>query len=218
MFEELVTLGLRPRPWDTDANPTPVGTTKLFTARFDPGSWHPDYPHIPFLAADRFDMYWGAKIVASFTRPQLEAAVSAGRFSDPRAVAYLVDTLVARQRLTEDYWFQRVNPLDSFAVRSTGALCFDDLAIEVALAPAAQTRYRVTTHDAAGRTIGRPVELVTTGVRTCTPPIEVAEDNNGYTVVELTTLRPGFRASTFVHLAPRAAPRSRLHVIGIWRT
>ncbi len=54
--------------------------------------WHTDWAtYAPFRTADRFDKYWGAKIVARFTRARIHAAAEAGRFSDPRAVEVLTD-------------------------------------------------------------------------------------------------------------------------------
>ena len=47
-----------------------------------------------------------------------------GAVLGPRAVEYLTDTLVARQRATEAYWYARVNPLDRFAMNGD-ALCFE---------------------------------------------------------------------------------------------
>ncbi len=198
-----VTLGLLPRPWEHHDVPRLRGVSEVFdAATFEPGAWKPDYPFVPFTASDRFDMYWGAKIVARFTPDQIRAAVEAGQFSDPRAVTYLVDTLVARQRKTTDYWFARVNPLDRFAMQLTGELCFDDLGITEAAAPTARTRYELATYDASGVALGKVLQLgAAPGGRTCTSPIPLTGHGDGYTIVKITTTRPGFEGSTFVHLA-----------------
>lgn len=113
MVRTFFTAGLSARPWEEREAPRLRGVSSLFEARtFDPGSWHPDSPgYLPFLTSDRFDKFWGAKIIARFTRDQIHAAVEAGRFSDSRAIEYLTDTLVARQRATVAYWFARVNPV-----------------------------------------------------------------------------------------------------------
>ncbi len=60
---------------------------------YDPGSWKPNtFAHLPIILADRFDKFWGAKLLLRFTRAQLAAAISAGRYSDLRAAPYLLDT------------------------------------------------------------------------------------------------------------------------------
>ncbi len=223
MTRQLVTLGLTSRPWQDRRAPALRGVSPLFEVKaFDPGSWHPDAPgYLPFHTADRFDKFWGTKIVARFTRAQIRAAVEAGRFSDPRAVDYLTAMLVARQHATAAYWFARVNPLDQFAVAAarTGArLCFDDLAIaNDAGATAATTRYAVTTYDRAGHRFGAHGELAAApGGRSCAA-VALAPGGDGYTIVELATARPGFRGTTFIYIArdpTTGAPRA----IGVWRT
>ena len=218
MFASLFTLGLIQWSWETRPHDPPIrGVSPLFTAGgFDPGGWQPDFPYQPFLDKDRFDAYWGAKIVARFTPAQLRAAVEAGRFSDPAAADYLTATLVARQRAIASYWYARVNPLDRFAIDG-GELCFDDLAIVQGYAPGGPaTRYVVTPHDAAGSAIGAMVPMTAgPGGHTCLNLPPLAGGGEGYTIFELTTVRPAFRGSTYVHVA--RDPRGAAHVIGIWR-
>jgi len=81
------------------------------------------------------DGYWGAKIVASFSDAQIEAAVGAARYEDPRATAYVVQNLIVRRDKIARYWFGRVAPLDYFQVHD-GALRFRDLEVDIALAGA----------------------------------------------------------------------------------
>jgi hypothetical protein len=221
MLRNLFTLGLNDRPWQDRHAPRIKGVASMFEARtFDPGSWHPDSPgYLPFLTADRFDKFWGAKLVARFTREQIRAAVEAGRFSDPRAIDYLTDTLVARQRATAAYWFARVNPLDHFSLAPAGRdeLCFDDLAIAARLAPAEATRYTVTSYDIEGREIAAHVTAAASDGHACAR-IQLAADDHrdGYTIVRLATARPDFTGETFVHVArdrDTGAPR----VIGVRR-
>ena len=216
MLASLAMLGLRPHPWGTDTAPPYRGVAARFGAwDFDPGGWRSDLQYLPLQLADRFDAFWGAKLVGRFTRDQIRAAVSAGRYSDPRAVDYVTDTLVARQRALTRYWYARVNPLDRFAAIEDAAgvaVCFDDLAIGAAHASAAETSYLITRHDRAGRPIAPAVRVAATAARTCTPGAPLA----GYTIFELVTDRPGVAGATYVHVArdPAGAPR----VIGLWRT
>lgn len=152
-----------------------------------------------------------------FTRAQLRAAVEVGQLSDPRATDYLVDTLVARQRLTAQHWFRQVNPLDAFAVERVTkghALCFVDLALRYQLASAVATRYRLRRYDRDGRLLADDAFLAATE-RTC-PPAILPEAGDGYTILELTTTRPGFSGSTLVHLARDPVSREP-RVIGVWR-
>jgi hypothetical protein len=210
------TAGLVGRSWEHRSAPELRGVGLFEAASFDPGAWKPDYPaYIPFLTADRFDKFWGAKILIRFTREQLHALVEAGRFSDPRAVEYLTDTLVARQRATAAYWFARVNPLDRFEV-SGDRLCFDDLAVRYRFVSAGSTSYRAVSHDREARELGVTEGRADDQGRACMP-LELTQHADGYTIVRVTTLRPDLAGSTYVHVArdpSTGAPR----VIGVWRT
>jgi hypothetical protein len=152
-----------------------------------------------------------------FTRAQLRAIVETGRLSDPRAVDYLVDTLVARQRKTGAYWFARVNPLDRFAIEN-GALCFDDLWLTYGLGDrAATTRYTIATYDRDARSLTAPAAIVAAASgRTCTARLALACGGDGYTIVEIVTVRPGFTGTTYIHIARDPATHDP-RVIGIWR-
>jgi hypothetical protein len=222
MLQNLITFGLNDRPWQDRHGPRLKGVASMFEARtFDPGSWHPDSPgYLPFRTADRFDKLWGARLIARFTRAQIRAAVEAGRFSDPRAVDYLTDTLVARQRATTAYWFARVNPLERFTLEAAAdrdELCFDDLAIASRIAPAEATRYAVTSYDMDGRELDAHTSPAASDGRACVRIRLAADDHrDGYTIVRLATARPGFTGETFVHVArdpSSGAPR----LIGLWR-
>ncbi len=218
MFESLASAGTQDRPW---ANRPVIGLrgVGMFDAEtFDPGGWKPaTQAYVPILVADRIDKFWGAKILMRFTREQIRAVVESAELSDPRAVDYLVDTLVARQRATGRYRFARVNPLDGFALRGPDTLCFDDLAIVHGFAPVATTAYTVTRYDRRGREIDGAFAVRATRAGTCLAPVALATGGDGYTIVRIETSRPGLSLSTDVHLArdpASGAPR----IVGIWRS
>jgi len=215
MARSLVELGLVRRSWEGRRGPGLRGVGLFEAETYDPGSWVTDYPvYVPFLTADRFDKFWGAKILIRFTRAQLRAIVDTAQLSDPRAAAYLTDTLVARQRATAAYWFARVNPLDRFA--ATGdRLCFDDLAIQYGFADAAATRYVATRYDRDAGELGALASSAARAGRTCLP-IALPHDGDGYTILRVETHRPGFSGATFVHVA-RTPGSGAPRVIGIWR-
>src|SRR5262249_25144321 len=76
----LFTAGLYQRRWEGRHAPALRGVG-LFEARsFDPGRWKPVLPWVrALLEADRFDKFWGTKILMRFTREQLHAVVASGR-------------------------------------------------------------------------------------------------------------------------------------------
>jgi hypothetical protein len=217
MAASTVTLGLWVRPWEGRTSPTIPGVGIIESDKYDPGHWKAYTPSFfPFHDVDRFDGFWGAKIVARFTRAQIRAAVEQGKFSDPRAVNYLTDTLVRRQAKTVRYWFDRVNPLDRFEVEG-GRLCFDDLAVRYGV-DRSPTRYAVRAFDYDGNA------LAWTGQappgpegRACIDGLQPAGSHDGYTVVEVTTERSGADLPpTLVHLA-QDRKGGVLRVIGLRR-
>jgi hypothetical protein len=214
IVHNLFALGLETRPWERRAAPAIRGVGAFDAASFDPDGWKGITPAFaPFLAADRFDKFWAAKIVMRFSREQLRAIVESAGYSDPRAVDYVTDTLAARQRAIGAYWFARVNPLDRFAIDGD-ALCFDDLALVHQLAPAAATTYATTIYDRAGRALAGSAAIAPVAARTCAP-LQLA-GGDGYTIVRVTTTRAHFVGTTYVHVA-RDHATSRPRVIGVWR-
>ncbi len=211
--------GLLERGWERRRGPSYRGLGLFDADSYDPGRWKPYTPaYVPFLEADRFDQYWGAKIAIRFTRAQIEAAVATARLSDPRAAAYLVETLVARQRKTAAYWFGQVAPLERFSIESTTdgeALCFDDLALVHALSSPLATRYVVTSHDHEERVRHGPVRVAPGTARTCVS-IRISGGETSYGVIEVGVIRPVGLRTIDVHVARDPAthvPR----VVGLWR-
>jgi len=211
----LVTAGAYERQWEQRRAPEIRGVGLYDAASFEPGHFRPTSAgYIPFTTADRFDAFWATKILIRFTREQLHAVVEAAQYTDPRATAYITDTLVARQRATAAYWFARVNPLDRFSVEH-GTLCFDDLALRYGITNQ-PTSYQVTSFDRDGTQLA--TGRVATGFagHTCTGALTIASDRDAYTILEVKTLRPEVAGSTMVHLA-RDRASGELRVIGIWR-
>lgn len=216
-FGAWFTAGIYVPDWEKRPKVSIPGVGALFSViGFDPPNWHNDLPFLPFTQMDHVDAFWATKILSRLTREQIHAAVEAGRFTDPRATEYITDTLYARARKTAAYWYGQVNPLDQFSIAG-GQLCFDDLAIEQGFVRRSTvTQYLVTPHDAAGRAIGSPNMLVAApGGHTCTELPGIGGTGDGYTIFEITTLRPSFRRSTYVHAAHDGS--GGLRIIGIWR-
>jgi len=218
----LVTFGLWTRDWERLAAPAIPGVGLLESAHYHPGSWKSNSPYWPYSEADRFDAFWGAKIIARFTPALIRAAVEEGHYSDPRAVEYMTRVLVERQRKTARYWFRRVNPLDAFEVTRAGdgyRLCFDDLMIRHGLEDVAgKTHYAAAAFDYAGRlTSWRGRARPQASGRACLDGITPGTAREGYVIVRIVTWRAGQSLPpTLVHLATDTAS-GELRVIGLRR-
>lgn len=216
----LLTLGVRKRPWDGIAIPDLPGVGVLETERYDPGGFEERIPWGPFIEADRFDKFWGAKRLMRLTRAHIEAAVQAGQYSDPRSRRFVADALIARQRKTARYWFNRVNPLDNFAA-GDGSLCFDDLSRLHRLEPPAildNTDYTARGYNYDGAATGwSAIGRVGERGRVCLAGVAPSGSKDGYTIVAIETRRPGAKLGpVLVHLA-RPAGGGALRVIGVRR-
>jgi hypothetical protein len=233
-IQTLFGFGLWKRPWEDAEAPGLRGIAIFDADTYDPSAFRANSQYWPLEDADRFDGFWGAKIAIRFSREQLAAIVAEARYSDPRASAYMLETLIRRQRMAAAYWFRQVSPLDRFTVEpggvvgaangaATGAtagaakLCFDDLALRYTLTTE-PTRYRLQTFDYAGAALMPPglvAESAPVAGRTCAP-VSLVADGDRYTIVELAALRSG-RALPAVRVHLAAGADGRLAVIGLRR-
>lgn len=209
----IMSFGLHRHDWESRDDEGIPGVGLYSDTPYDPGKWKPlTFAYLPLLYADRFDKFWGSKILIRFTRAQLAMAVESGQFSDPRAAPYLVETLVRRQRRTARHWFRTVNPIDEFVV-AAGQVCFTDLALRHNLETVA-TRYIVTAADASGHAVGSRIVVTPDAAgRACVAPIR-APGAGRYTILRVDSSRglPG----TNIHLADDPASRQP-RIIGIHR-
>jgi len=147
------TLGFVDEPWRRAHQESGFPSIARFeSAEFEPDAFKPGVPQPAFRELTDRDGYWGAKIVASFSRAQVAAAVDAAHYADPRAAAFLVTQLLARRDKIVRHWFGRVAPLDYFTVED-GALCFHDLAVDLGMSAA--RGYDVALDVDGGSTPGR---------------------------------------------------------------
>ena len=147
-----VTLGFVEEPWRRARQETGLPSVGNYeSAVYEPQNFKQLVPQPAFREMTDRDGYWGAKIVASFSNAQIEAAVEAAHYEDPRAHAYLVQNLIVRRDKIARYWFDRVAPLDFFSVQG-GVLRFRDLAVDVGLERARS--YHVNVDVKGGRASG----------------------------------------------------------------
>ncbi|MBI4343125.1 MAG: hypothetical protein HY599_07140 [Candidatus Omnitrophica bacterium] len=101
---KVLTLGLHDPPCSLESGQPVSPRVGFFTTTFDPDDWKPYAPNLAFEEMNQQDGRWIARRMARLSRAQIEAAVSAGRYSDPSDAAYLVDTLDQRRAaILEEY-------------------------------------------------------------------------------------------------------------------
>ena len=129
MGRAFVTLGAWRRPWEANGRIRYPEVGYYQAELFDPPKWKPNYPNLAFERMDDADAYWGARIVTAFSDGLIDDLVKAGEYSRREVAAHLADVLKQRRDAIGRYWFDRITPLEDFALRD-GLLDFKDLAVE----------------------------------------------------------------------------------------
>ena len=146
MAINILTLGLYVRPYEKLEGFKYPSIGLYESTLFDPGGFKHNIPNPAFENCTNRDGFWGAKLVMSFTDEQLETVVTQAQYSNPEAAAYLLRTLKERRDTTGRYWFNKVNPIDRFYLRSgtnnQQEMTFVDLAVETDLESKLGSRYR----------------------------------------------------------------------------
>jgi hypothetical protein len=194
----LATLGLYTRSWlhiDYPAMPASVG--RFESKAFDPLRWKPEYPNAAFALMRPDDSFWAARIVAKFRDEDIRAVVEKARYTDPRATAYMIATLIERRDKVIRTWLTDVNPLVDFALTQDGQLSFENAAVQSRLAaPASSYRIvwaRFDNATSAAQPVGEPVTV--TEARAMAPAgLLTATPAAGYVQVEISATRAGFPA------------------------
>lgn len=218
----VLALGLWKRPWEGLAPPGLRGVGRFDAEHFRPSGYHPRDYYMPFLHKTDLDCFWAAKLLVRLERRHIQAAVDSAQLSDPRSAAYLVDTLIARQRASARHWFRRVTPLDGFTLTDSDAgqrLCATDLLLAHGLADREHdTRYLVRSYDGDGDRRGRRRTVLPDAQgRVCVADLRPSASTEGYLIVELRAHRDdGMSPPLFVHLA-RDPATAALRVIGLDR-
>lgn len=208
----IFSLGLAREIWENRRRPGYHGIGVYAAEDYHPGAWKPTMPsQTSVLLADPVDKVWASRILIKLTRDQIAAAVASGRLTDPAAARYLIDTIIARQRMTALYWFERASPLDEIDVTG-GKLCFTDLALRYELTKA-PTRFTVYGYDTAEKLLATlPVAADATG-HACTTSLPLASGGDRYTIFRIDSSRG--TPAILIHVANDSAGAAR--VIGIHR-
>lgn len=138
----MLTLGFYVRPWVKVKYPDIPAVGRIESTYFRPENWKPEYPNPAFRNARPEDRFWAARIISRISDEAVGAVVGAAKYTDPRATAYLTETLLARKAKVLMTWLNGTNPVVDLALSKDGVLTFKNAAEEVGVGKAAE-RYSI---------------------------------------------------------------------------
>lgn len=175
--EDLVTLGLIPRPWDRARRTPGAEIFGYYTTRdFVPERWQNEYPNPTFDRMTERDGAWMARILARFTPEMVRALAEMGRFSKPSNTEFLATTMQGRLTQILARYLTRLSPIADVRVEGGDRLCGVDLARRRNVAAAAAFRYAAELR-VEGREPPRPLAVEAGGdAEVCVTLPHVAAD------------------------------------------
>lgn len=123
---QFLSLSLYTPKWMRADYPKLKSVGRFESAVFEPDKYKTDYPNSAFYNRLPDDEFWAARQVMRFTDEDIRAIVKTGEYSDPRAEQWIAKCLIERRDKIGRTYFQKVLPLDQFAVRDQ-RLVFEDL-------------------------------------------------------------------------------------------
>ncbi|CAN5831236.1 hypothetical protein BH24ACI5_BH24ACI5_17700 [soil metagenome] len=138
----MLTLGFYVRPWVKVEYPDIPAVGRFESTYFRPETWKPEYPNPAFRNSRPEDRFWAARIIAQIPDEAIRGIVGVARFTDPRATAYMTETVLSRKAKVLMAWLNATNPVIDLAMSPGGRLTFDNAAEQVGVANPAE-RYTV---------------------------------------------------------------------------
>jgi hypothetical protein len=185
----LVTLGLYQK-----RSLTPTSRECLSMGAFD-SDVDPDAFSTSFEPMGRAlpgDLYWAAKRLARLSQVDLDAAILAGRLSDPRSRVRIRQAIARRKISVIAHGFSLVTPLE--IARLDGAtLHMKDEAIGLGYAPSVGAQYEVDVVNEAGQRTGRSMLVKGAGADVAIA-LPARARAHGYAILHVTAIYQGHRA------------------------
>jgi len=125
-LRNVATMGVVTPNWAQESFPRIRGLGRFGGDAFDADAWTADTHYVTWANRLPDDLYWGAKLVMSFTDEEIRAIVNTGGYSDPRTTLLISEALIKRRDKIGRAFFSHVLPLDNFRVED-GRVVFDDL-------------------------------------------------------------------------------------------
>lgn len=197
VFQDFLTLGLIPRPWNNVRTDSASPTFGYFDSyRFRPDSWRPGYANPAFDRASERDKAWMARIIAEFRPSDVRAVIDEAHFADTETAEDLYRILMQRRQQVLRRYFSKLSPLTRARVEehADGArLCMDDLAIQVGLQESAARPYYSQSWTLDGEVLiaqgaGPMTRRLPATVCAEIPALDVSDGEARYAIVDIAGL------------------------------
>ena len=235
--QDLLTLGLIPRPWYRSSDLHPV-FGPLGNETFVPSEWRSNVPVPAFVRMTDRDRLWMARILSGITDSHLAAIVAEAALPSPDLDSYLIDALRRRRDVILAEAFVGRTALSRFHLVRRGrdgqsSLCFEDVALVHDLRPVEGTRYALTLRggDRFARVLGSMIVAPDAAHPTWTcvpfpwdvrrparglPPATPDDDPRRYALLEIAHLSPVPTPPVVLHVYDLGSARG-MRLVGIER-
>ena len=196
IFEDLLTLGIIERPWEsTEARFGVTGSVLGYyqVKRFVPDKYRPGYPNPAFSRVSERDAAWMTRIVAELKDEHLRAIIEQARIQDSRVSKELFRVIRGRRDKILRRWLGRLSPLAHPELHE-GSLCVRDLAAETGAA--SKAGYWAKLYQDPG----------------LKPTQAAAQADDASVCVRLPQAKPAQPAYVVVDLAREGMPPTRTHL------
>jgi len=125
-LKNVASMGVTTPWWAKESYPRIRGLGRFGGEAFRAEEWTADTHFVTWANRLPDDLYWGAKLVMSFTDEEIRAIVNMGGYTDPRTPSWISEALITRRDKIGRAFFAHVLPLDNFRIEN-GRLAFDDM-------------------------------------------------------------------------------------------
>ena len=151
--KRLLTFGFGLSPWQTVPYMDYESVGRFEGDRFDPTTWKPHVPTTGYIDMRPDDAFWAARRVMAFSDDLIRAVVKTGEFTETGAEEYLANVLIKRRNAIGRAYLPAINPIVDPKLSASGALTFDNAAVQHGLeAPESYKAVWSTFDNATGAT------------------------------------------------------------------
>jgi hypothetical protein len=139
----LLSFGFALSPWQTAPYESYPSIGFFEGDAFDPATWRPQTPVVPYIEMRADDAFWAARRVMAFSDELIRAAVHTGQYSDAAAERYLANVLIKRRDAIGRTYLNAVNPIVDVRLDANGSLTFGNAVVAAGFADP-PTMYRAS--------------------------------------------------------------------------